>query len=162
MDWNAVGAIGEVGGAIGVVVTLIYLAGQLKQNTSALKSASYEHWNAQVAQWGHYQGQHARELAAAKSIKNQEELAPEQRNYLLGEFQIVLSQGECAFLKHRAGALDDDVFEARIQALTGFFREEFNPLARQMWAEIAAADVYTRDFARFLDKRLQLVDTPPS
>ena len=31
MDWNAIGAIGEVGGAIGVVVTLIYLARQIRE-----------------------------------------------------------------------------------------------------------------------------------
>ena len=159
MDWNAVGAIGEVGGAVGVIVTLIYLAGQLRQNTNALKSASYENWNVQVAEWGHYTGQHARELAEAKAIKNHEELTPEQRNYLEAEFQIVLSQGECAFLKHRAGLLDDDVFEARTQALTSFFDEELNPLARQMWAGMAATGSYTRDFASFLDKQLQPADT---
>ena len=158
MDWNAIGAIGEVGGAIGVVVTLVYLAGQLRQNTNALKSASYENWNVQVAEWGHYTGQHARELADAKTVNNREELTPEQWNYLAGEFQIVLSQGECAFLKHRAGLLDDDVFEARTQALIGFFDEELNPLARQIWAEMSAAGSYTGDFASFLDKQLQLTD----
>ena len=42
MDWNAVGAIGEVGGAIGVIVTLIYLAGQLRQNTRAMRSSTYQ------------------------------------------------------------------------------------------------------------------------
>ena len=42
MNWEA---IGEVCGAIAVVVTLIYLAGQLRQNTNALRSASYQHWN---------------------------------------------------------------------------------------------------------------------
>jgi hypothetical protein len=158
MDWNAVGAIGEVGGAIGVVVTLIYLAGQLRQNTNALKSASYENWNVQVAEWGQYTGQHARELAEAKTINNQEELTPEQLNYLLGEFQIVLSQGECAFLKHRAGLLDDDVFEARTQSLTAYFREELNPLARQMWAWMGPTGSYTRGFADYLDKQLQPAD----
>ena len=117
MDWNAIGAIGEVGGAVGVVVTLIYLAGQLRQNTNALRSASYEHWNAQVAEWGHYQGRHAKELAELRAIKNPEELTPAQLNYLLGEFHIILGQGECAFLKHRAGTLDEDVFEAGVQAL---------------------------------------------
>jgi len=66
MDWILVGAIGEVGGAIGVIVTPIQLAGQLKQNTNALRSASYVHWNTQVAEYGHYQGQHARELAVMR------------------------------------------------------------------------------------------------
>jgi hypothetical protein len=39
------GNFGEFFGAIAVVVTLVYLAGQLRQNTNALRSASHEHWN---------------------------------------------------------------------------------------------------------------------
>lgn len=34
MDWNVVGAVGEVVGAMAVVLTLLYLARQIKQNTA--------------------------------------------------------------------------------------------------------------------------------
>ena len=37
MDWGAVGAIGETVGGIGVIVTLIYLAIQVRQNTRNIK-----------------------------------------------------------------------------------------------------------------------------
>ena len=37
MNWEALGAIGEIIGAIGVIVTLIYLAFQIRQNTQQLK-----------------------------------------------------------------------------------------------------------------------------
>jgi heme/copper-type cytochrome/quinol oxidase subunit 1 len=37
MNWDAVGAIGEVIGAIAVVVTLVYLAYQIRQNTIQLE-----------------------------------------------------------------------------------------------------------------------------
>ena len=37
MNWEAVGAIGEVAGAVAVVFTLIYLALQLRQNSALLK-----------------------------------------------------------------------------------------------------------------------------
>lgn len=48
MNWDAIGAIGETLGAIGVIITLIYLAFQLRQNTLALKlnaefAAAQEH-----------------------------------------------------------------------------------------------------------------------
>ena len=42
MNWDAIGAIGETLGAIGVIVTLVYLAVQLKQNTKALRSNSWQ------------------------------------------------------------------------------------------------------------------------
>ena len=38
MDWNAVGAVGEILGAIAVFVTLIYLATQIRQNSKSLKA----------------------------------------------------------------------------------------------------------------------------
>lgn len=42
MNWEAIGAIGETLGAIGVIVTLVYLAAQLRQNTRALRSNSWQ------------------------------------------------------------------------------------------------------------------------
>lgn len=37
MNWDALGTIGEIAGAIGVIVTLIYLATQIRQNTKSSK-----------------------------------------------------------------------------------------------------------------------------
>ena len=36
MNWEAIGAIGEVAGAFGVIATLVYLAFQIRQNTKQL------------------------------------------------------------------------------------------------------------------------------
>jgi hypothetical protein len=41
MNWDAVGAIGQVVGAALVGITLIYLSLQLRQNTAALKSSTF-------------------------------------------------------------------------------------------------------------------------
>jgi len=40
-DWDAIAAIGEVVGALGVIVTLGFLAFQIRQNTRALKAESF-------------------------------------------------------------------------------------------------------------------------
>ena len=37
MDWEAVGVFAEVVGATGVIITLIYLAVQIRQNTNQLR-----------------------------------------------------------------------------------------------------------------------------
>jgi hypothetical protein len=37
VDWTMIGAIGEILGAVGVIVTLIYLARQISENTVALQ-----------------------------------------------------------------------------------------------------------------------------
>ena len=40
MDWNAIGAIGEIVGAGAVVITLIFLTAQLRQNTKAVEHST--------------------------------------------------------------------------------------------------------------------------
>lgn len=42
MNWEAIGAIGEIIGAAGVIITLLYLASQLRQNTRALGVTSID------------------------------------------------------------------------------------------------------------------------
>jgi len=42
MNWEAIAAVGEMLGALAVLATLIYLAAQIKQNTAAVATATYE------------------------------------------------------------------------------------------------------------------------
>ena len=40
MNWEAIGAVGEILGAIGVIVTLGYLASQIRQNSKLLRAST--------------------------------------------------------------------------------------------------------------------------
>ena len=40
MNWDAIGAIGEIVGAIAVIVTIGYLALQMRRNTRSVRSAA--------------------------------------------------------------------------------------------------------------------------
>jgi hypothetical protein len=42
MNWEAIGAVGEVVGATGVIVTLGYLAAQVRQNTESVRASTLE------------------------------------------------------------------------------------------------------------------------
>ena len=44
MNWEAIGAIGEIVGALAVLVTLIYLTRQMRQNTAGLRASAYQTW----------------------------------------------------------------------------------------------------------------------
>jgi len=39
VNWDALGAVGEIVGAIAVIITLVYLAAQTRQNTEAVRHA---------------------------------------------------------------------------------------------------------------------------
>ncbi len=40
MNWNAIAAVAEAAGAVAVIVTLVYLAFQIRRNTAALRSTA--------------------------------------------------------------------------------------------------------------------------
>ena len=42
MNWEAISALGELVGAFAVLITLIYLAVQIRQNTAAVATSTYE------------------------------------------------------------------------------------------------------------------------
>jgi hypothetical protein len=46
MNWDALGAIGEIVGAAAVVLTLAYLSVQIRQNTRSVKSNAFSAWSA--------------------------------------------------------------------------------------------------------------------
>jgi hypothetical protein len=49
MNWEAIGAVGETVGALAVLVTLIYLAMQIRQNTRSVQAAAVDSANSQVS-----------------------------------------------------------------------------------------------------------------
>jgi len=51
MNWNAMGAIGELVGAVAVVITLIYLAAQIRQNTRSNRNLALQTISNQSADW---------------------------------------------------------------------------------------------------------------
>ena len=49
MNWEAIGAVGELVGALAVLVTLIYLSMQIRQNTKSVQAAAVDSANSQVS-----------------------------------------------------------------------------------------------------------------
>jgi hypothetical protein len=49
MNWEAVGAIAELLGAIGVIASLVYLAIQIRMSRSVVRTSNYLQLNAQSA-----------------------------------------------------------------------------------------------------------------
>jgi len=146
------GNYGEFFGAIAVVVTLLYLTGQLRQNTNALRSASYSHWNEVGNSWAQFYGRYAVELSEIEKCTSIDQLAPAQHKLLNAEAYMATSQAETAFLQHRAGTLDQDVFEARIKQYTSFVTDNPNPMLAEVWLAMAK-NAMIPEFAAFIEER---------
>lgn len=51
MNWDAIGAIAEVLGSLAVVITIAFLAIQLRYNSSAVRNATLQGQSASMANW---------------------------------------------------------------------------------------------------------------
>jgi hypothetical protein len=151
MNWEAIGAVGEILGAAGVIITLVYLAGQLRQNTRALRSESYQHWNEVASSYAQFTAQYAVELSEIEELSSLDQLTPEQQKIMGMWGLLATNQAETAFLQHRAGTLDNDVFEARVRAYVGFFVE--TNLGRESWPKFIKP-YNTPDFVKYIESRV--------
>ena len=143
MNWGAIGAIGEVLGAIGVIVTLGYLAAQIRQNTQMMKSTVRQ----QVTTTA--------QNAIFKMMDNAETLAKMQERETLtpGEqvrMRLLSRAGLRAFedfaYQYHHGLLDDSEWRARLVGMRVFMGM---PGAREVW--LATRDEYSENLQTILD-----------
>ena len=108
MDWEAIGAIGEVVGGLAVILTLIYVARQIRQGTGAVLAANHEGMASAIRTMRHAVAQ---DPALAELV-----LRGESGNEALSEVdarrfeEFVQSQFEIweqAFLNFQQGTIDE-------------------------------------------------------
>lgn len=125
LDWEAIGAIGEILGAIGVIVTLGYLASQIRQNTKATRSQSVQSlaesgatMNAMIIE----EPDVARVFLAGMS--DYRTLSTEDRlryRFLIGQWLLAF---EAVYIQHSMGTVDRHVFDSRMRLLEDWLNNE--------------------------------------
>ena len=83
MDWNAVGALGEIVGAIAVIGTLIYLARQIRQASINSRASQISMLNHSYAAINNLVVGSPHVISALKSIENPERASPDEDGVLL-------------------------------------------------------------------------------
>ena len=110
LNWEAAGAIGEIVGALGVVVTLVYLATQIRNNTTAVNAATFQ---SNTEGWlGWYLGVAGPEApdAYAVAMIGRSDIDPVafHRFYLLCRAQFLALENQ--YYQYRQGILDESAF----------------------------------------------------
>jgi hypothetical protein len=106
MSLNDLANIGQVIGAIAVVISLIYVALQIRQNTNAVRSATAQSVHEHFVNWYHLIAADA-ELSriAANGLRDYQSLSENERTRFIAAFMSFLSYSQNAFLKWRQGLL---------------------------------------------------------
>jgi len=157
MNWDAIGAVSELVGAVAVVITLIYLAVQIRQNTRAIRldtgHAITEEFRGMFA----LMAEHAdlAELVHRAATDPSSITGAEKVRYygLNGNFVRAL---ENAYIQWCEGALDHRHWAgmrrmlsdyAQLPGFAGFWSD------RKHW--------FSEDFQSFMDSEILDVDAPP-
>jgi hypothetical protein len=106
MSLNDLANLGQIIGAVAVVVSLFYVAHQIRQNTNAVRSATAQTVHEHFAKWYHLVAADD-ELAqiVAKGLRDYGSLSEKERVRFVATFMAFLSYTQNAFLKWREGLL---------------------------------------------------------
>ena len=146
---DALGNLGDFIGGIAVVITLLYLAVQVRQNTRAIRVASMQSSMLAAQNIGILPAQD-RDLARVVRVGliTPDELDEDEfqqfRYFLMGMLRV----HEDMFVQHRAGVVDDETWMARSSSLKTMFSM---PGGRRIWE---ASSAYRDDFKAWLESEL--------
>ena len=101
---------------LGVIAGIVFLAYEIQVNTDAVRSANYAAYNEVASSWGDFLAEHASDLPPLGDQTSLSDYDQRQRWVLIGFATKSFNQLESLYLNHRAGSVDDDVFEARMGA----------------------------------------------
>ena len=106
MSLNDLANLGQIIGAVAVVISLFYVASQIRQNTNAVRSATAQTVHEHFANWYRLvaaDGELAR--IVANGLRDYGSLSEQERVRFVAAFMSFLSYSQNAFLKWREGLL---------------------------------------------------------
>ena len=151
MNWEALGSIGEIVGAAGVIVSLLYLAGQVRHNSKQMRHAAaqavLDKLNGLIGQLAFTAGAGdvwTRGLSGLEALQGDEEVV---------RFSSMLLQAfwayEEVFHYRQAGVVEDWAWIHAKAPIDHFMR---TPGFQQWWQ--LRADWFGEEFRAFVDERM--------
>jgi hypothetical protein len=148
MNWDAIGAVAELVGAAGVIVSLVYLAGQIRQSTRSSRAATF---HAVAAEASHLYRTIAGDSESARifrqGMREPESLTEDD----LVRFSAMLSSAfrglENMFVQYRQGTIDEESWQAWRRSLLQILEQ---PGAARVWQ--LRGDVFREDFQHLVNE----------
>jgi len=108
MNWEAIGAIGEVVGAFAVVLTLVYLTMQVRQADLGIRASTYQHLLAERANVNMTISANGALANIVRRGFSGDELDPDERQRLHGVALQAFLLFNSAHRLYQSGVIDDD------------------------------------------------------
>ena len=125
MNWDAIGAIAETLGAVGVIASLVYLATQIRDGQRALRAGSYQQlFQSQEELISRGSNGPGLQQAVRLGMADFDQLSEEDAHQFNMWITPVLLGFENTYYQYRAGMLDEDRWKLRLSHLAlGFIKQ---------------------------------------
>ena len=149
MSWELAASIAEVVSAIAVVVSLIYLANEVRQNTIASRTSTHQQYIDTQANVNRGVSDDA-EMAAlvARAENDFESLSDEELIRLQFVFFNHFNQWHFAFTSRQKSLLEEEMFSTVARGYTGYMQS--STAFQRMWEVCGFA--YDEQFRKFVEQ----------
>ncbi len=149
MNWTMIGALGELGGAIAVVASLLYVGHQVQQNNRIARAEAYRDitlsWAKMLHQWANDPPAARVFMEGGAVIRLADLPEPVRVPYLL-RYAAMIRVQETIFRQVNEGVLGSEALEILPRNVT--------PLVRDAWSVLKGS--YTDDFRAYIDQRYRM------
>ncbi len=151
MDWDAIGAIGEIVGGTAVIISLFYVGLQVRQNSKAIRGQTFESLSTTLANFAQKSAGDAEMTVVLRKAIAGKELSPDEDARLIAYIRANMRIASAVYYQYSLGLLDlvqlkDLTFSASALMST--------PTGRRVWnaSKVHLAD----DFVEYMDEALHL------
>ena len=151
MNWDAIGAVAEMLGATGVIITLGYLAIQLRQNTRAMRSSTFQQVSVSLSESAQIAAENPHLIRVLlKAESDPEGLNEEETAYFHFMAIVSLRRHETAFVQRRLGAVDESLLRGFTTATLALFA---SPYWRSWWDQ--NKQLFLDEFCDWIDGEIR-------
>ena len=155
MTISDLGSIGEFVASIGVVITLIFLASQVRQNTKALKVSSYQEFVSRQIQVNDLTANHAETFVKTQSG---EEFSASDEIIHMARLSSTIRNGDALYYQYQQGLIDEKRVDSALMAIAGSIADD--QLGLDIWALVQNRydDEYCKAINIILDTKFEQAD----
>ena len=116
MNWEAIGALAEVSGAVGLVITLLYLSRQVKDNTASIRRATTHDALESIASFNQFVASDPALVDVFwRGTASPDTLSSEEWRRFVSLASTLIRRFEVLYLDRIQGTLSDEVWSAQAQ-----------------------------------------------
>jgi hypothetical protein len=153
--FETLGNIGDFIGGVAIIITLIYLAAQIRQNTRALKTASRQEIVAGFREFNRLYLQPGGDDAMTQGVRHYPNIAPELKHLFETMMNDLALFFQGVFALYEAGTLEEETYQTYLTLFAAWVN---TPGGAAWWTDINP--LYTPRMVEAMRVRVEAGDLP--